>query len=116
MRLDRLDEPTRHFVVALLDLPDAQPARKGRKAPSKTKSDRLKTPAPLRPSDLDPWHVLGDELIENRCGTHSLGLIYEYLRQLYGAPEKARAEFVKFLSGDWSEEWVNGAKATVDNL
>jgi hypothetical protein len=115
MRLDRLDEPSRQFVVALLDLPDAQPPRKPRQAPSNTRTDRRKTPAPPRPADLAPWQVLGDELIEKQCGTHSLGLIYEYLRQLYGAPEKARAEFVKFLSGDWSQEWVNVAKATVES-
>jgi hypothetical protein len=56
---------------------------------------------------------LADDLIKSRCGTHSLGLIYEFLLTTYKSPTKARAEFVKFLSGEWSQRWVETAASRV---
>jgi hypothetical protein len=43
---------------------------------------------------------LADELIARRCGTHSLGLVYEFLLKTYGDPKRARADFLRFLSGE----------------
>jgi hypothetical protein len=37
--------------------------------------------------------------IASRCGTHSLGLVYEFLLKTVGNPKQARAHFVRFLSG-----------------
>ena len=43
---------------------------------------------------------LADALIALRCGTHSLGLVYEFLLKTCGSPKQARADFVRFLSGE----------------
>jgi len=43
---------------------------------------------------------LADVLIASRCGTHSLGLVYEFLLKTHGNPKEARADFVRFLSGE----------------
>src|SRR5436189_303732 len=43
---------------------------------------------------------LADVLIASRCGTHSLGLVYEFLLKAHGNPKQARADFVRFLSGE----------------
>jgi hypothetical protein len=43
---------------------------------------------------------LADALIACRCGTHSLGLVYEFLLKTYGDPKQARADFLKYLSGE----------------
>jgi hypothetical protein len=43
---------------------------------------------------------LADELIALRCGTHSLGLVYEFLLKTYGDLKRARGDFVRFLSGE----------------
>jgi hypothetical protein len=43
---------------------------------------------------------LADVLIASRCGTHSLGLVYEFLLNTVGSPKEARAHFVRFLSGE----------------
>ena len=43
---------------------------------------------------------LADVLIASRCGTHSLGLVYEFLLKAHGSPKQARADFVRFLSGE----------------
>jgi hypothetical protein len=43
---------------------------------------------------------LADELIQLRCGTHSLGNVYEYLLRAYGDASRAKTDFIRFLSGD----------------
>jgi hypothetical protein len=43
---------------------------------------------------------LADALIACRCGTHSLGLVYEFLLKTYGDPKRARTDFLRFLSGE----------------
>ena len=57
---------------------------------------------------------LADELIALRCGTHSLGLVYEFLLKTYDDPKRARGDFVRFLSGglprgllEEAELWVS---------
>jgi hypothetical protein len=69
---------------------------------------------------------LADVLIASRCGTHSLGLVYEFLLKTHGNPKEARADFVRFLSGElparlrkeaqlWiSEEQGCGCPASID--
>ena len=59
---------------------------------------------------------LADVLIASRCGTHSLGLVYEFLLKAHGSPKQARADFVSYPHG-YSREaqfWVaeeQGCKA-----
>ena len=48
-------------------------------------------------------YQLAHELIELRCGSHSLGNIYEFLLRAYGDENKAKADFTRFLSGELSE-------------
>ena len=43
---------------------------------------------------------LADELIEMRCGRHSLANVYEYLLRAYADADRAKADFIRFLSGD----------------
>jgi hypothetical protein len=59
------------------------------------------------------FESLADALIESRCGTHSLGLIYDFLLRMTRDPKAARCEFVNFLSGDWSPRWAEAAAARV---
>jgi len=39
-----------------------------------------------------------------------LGLIYQFLLRTYGAPAEARAEFERYLAGNWSSEWIEAAR------
>jgi hypothetical protein len=48
---------------------------------------------------------LADELIEGCCGTHSLGLVYWFLRDAGLDELEARAEFELFLAGTPSEKF-----------
>ena len=50
--------------------------------------------------ELASIQKLADELIERRCGRHSVGNVYQYLLKVYRDPSRARADFVRFLSGD----------------
>jgi hypothetical protein len=47
-------------------------------------------------------HVLklADDLIEMRCGRYSLANVYEYLLNAYAYANRAKADFIRFLSGD----------------
>jgi hypothetical protein len=56
---------------------------------------------------------LADALIALRCGTHSLGLVYEFLLKTYGNPKQARADFVRYLSGELSPRLLNEAELWV---
>jgi hypothetical protein len=103
MRLELLDERSRSFVLALLGDPPGhrkrkRPARSGQKAVS---------------SQQDTIHRLSEQLINNACGSHSLGLIYNFLLRTYRASARARAEFERYLPGNWSPEWVEAARRAV---
>lgn len=50
--------------------------------------------------ELADVQKLADELIELRCGTHSLANVYEYLLKAYGNASRAKRDFMRFLSGD----------------
>ena len=60
---------------------------------------------------------LADELIACRCGsrfgTNPLGLIYDFLLKAYGDPKQARADFVRFLSGELPAQLLHQARAWV---
>jgi hypothetical protein len=56
--------------------------------------------------------TLADDLIDLNCGTHSLGLIYEFFAKQFGEAT-GREEFIKYLSGEWSRDWVQAAAARV---
>jgi hypothetical protein len=53
---------------------------------------------------------LADALIALRCGTHSLGLVYEFLLKTCGSPKQARADFVRFLSGELTPRLLEEAQ------
>jgi hypothetical protein len=50
---------------------------------------------------LSKRHIesLANELIKNRCGSHSLGLVYDFLLKAGYDANEAEAEFIRFLSG-----------------
>jgi hypothetical protein len=118
MRLDLIDEATRRFVLAFLPGDQVNTRRRRRKINGEADADQHQASPvsgmhPDVPSCPDV-HSLADELIKKRCGTHSLGLVYEFLLRTHGAPEKARAQFVNFLSGRWSQEWLEAARQAVE--
>jgi hypothetical protein len=43
---------------------------------------------------------LADELIRLRSGSHSVGSIYDFMARAYNNTNEARADFVRFLSGE----------------
>jgi hypothetical protein len=58
-------------------------------------------------------HKLADELIELRCERHSVGNVYEWFLKAYGDAKRAKAEFIRFLSGELptriletASEWI----------
>jgi hypothetical protein len=64
--------------------------------------------------ELAHLEKLADELIELRCDTHSVGNVYDYLLRAYdGDANRAKADFMLYLSGDLptrvlqaAAEWV----------
>jgi hypothetical protein len=56
---------------------------------------------------------LADVLIASRCGTHSLGLVYEFLLKAHGSPKQARADFVSYLSGELPARLLKEARLWV---
>jgi hypothetical protein len=58
---------------------------------------------------------LADALIASRCGTHSLGLVlvYEFLLKTHSNPKEARADFVRYLSGELSTRLLKEAQLCV---
>jgi hypothetical protein len=56
---------------------------------------------------------LADELIELRCGRHSVGNFYEYLLKAYGDANRAKADFMRFLSGELPPRVVQVASAWI---
>ena len=56
---------------------------------------------------------LADELIELRCERHSVGNLYEYLLKAYGDANRAKADFIRFLSGELPPRLVRAASAWI---
>jgi hypothetical protein len=56
---------------------------------------------------------LAYELIKNRCGTHSLGLVYNFLLKTGHDANEAEAEFVRFLSGQLPERLLQTVRLWV---
>ena len=50
--------------------------------------------------ELTDVQKLADELIDLRCDKHSLGNFYEFLLKAYGDANRAKADFMRLLSGD----------------
>jgi hypothetical protein len=63
--------------------------------------------------ELANLHNLADELIEFRCGRHSVGNLYEYLLKAYGDANRAKADFIRFLSGELPARMVRTASAWI---
>jgi hypothetical protein len=108
MRLDLLDDPTRRFVLALLQTDQVNAPRRKRDAhaaphrPSTGREERRGNPS------CPGIEALADELIEKW-----MGCIYQFFLKTHGSRENARAEFIKFLSGQWSHDWVEAAQRAV---
>jgi hypothetical protein len=68
---------------------------------------------------------LADELIELRCDAHSVGNVYEWFLKAYGDANRAKADFIRFLSGtlptrmlETASEWIadeQGYEAEAEN-
>jgi hypothetical protein len=56
---------------------------------------------------------LAYELIKNRCGTHSLGLVYNFLLKTGHDPNEAEAEFLRYVSGQLPERFLQTARLWV---
>jgi hypothetical protein len=114
MRLDLLDDATRRFVLALLQTDEVNPRRRKRDAhaaphwPSTGREERRGNPS------CPGIKALADELIEKCCEPHSMGRIYEFFLKTHGSRENARAEFINFLSGQWSRDWVEAAQRVAE--
>jgi len=54
-------------------------------------------------------HKLADELIELRCAAHSVGNVYEWFLKVYGDARRAKAEFIRFMSGDLPTRIIEAA-------
>jgi hypothetical protein len=59
--------------------------------------------------DLANVEKLADGLIQLRCGRHSVGNLYEFLLAAYGDANRAKADFMRFLSGDLPTRAVEAA-------
>src|SRR5690349_20251989 len=116
-RPELLDEPTRRFLNLFLASQEA-PIRSRRCASSGhplIRRERAAVPAsrtgPSRDGHLDV-EALAEELLKCPLGTHSLGLFYEFFRKTRD-PADAKAEFIRFLAGEWSQSWVEAAALDV---
>jgi hypothetical protein len=60
-------------------------------------------------------HVLklADDLIEMRCGRYSLANVYEYLLNAYAYANRAKADFIRFLSGDLPRHMLEVAAESI---
>jgi hypothetical protein len=58
-------------------------------------------------------HTLADELIELRCGRHSVGNFYQYLLKAYGDANRAKADFTRFLSGELPPQLIRAASTWI---
>jgi hypothetical protein len=122
-RPELMDASTRRFVEALLSPPPRDNwSRKLKATPLRTRANRSaafqESPETRVPFINKKWErgakieTLADDLINLNCGTHSLGLIYEFFAKQFGEAT-GREEFIKYVSGDWSRNWVQAAAARV---
>ena len=63
--------------------------------------------------ELANLHKLADELIELRCERHSVGNLYEYLLKAYGDANRAKADFIRFLSGELPPRLIRAASTWI---
>ena len=121
-RPELMDASTRRFVEALLSPPRDNWSRKLKATPLRTRANRSaafqespETRVPFINKKRERGakiETLANDLITLNCGTHSLGLIYEFLAKQFGEA-RGREEFIKYLSGEWSRDWVQAAAARV---
>ena len=122
-RPDLMDASTRRFVEALLTPPPRDNwSRKLNATSLRTRANRNaafqespETRLPFRNKKRERGakiETLADDLINLNCGTHSLGLIYDFLAKQFGEA-RGRKAFIKYLSGEWSRDWVQAAAARV---
>jgi hypothetical protein len=122
-RPELMDASTRRFVEALLSPPPRDNwSRKLKATPLRTRANRSaafqdspETRAPFINKKRERGariKTLANDLINLNCGTHSLGLIYEFFAKQF-SKAREREEFMKYLSGEWSRDWVQAAAARV---
>jgi hypothetical protein len=112
-RPELMDASTRRFVEALLSPPPRDNwSRKLKATPLRTRANRIAAFQDKKRERGAKIETLADDLINLNCGTHSLGLIYEFLAKQLGEA-RGREEFIKYLSGEWSRDWVQAAAARV---
>jgi hypothetical protein len=120
MRLDMLDETTRCFVLALLPPEQGNARRRKRNSNSLAEAGVAEARRRRRPvisaarrhiPSAPDFASLADELIGKPA--QPLGAVYEFLLRTHRAPENARADFVKFLSGQLSKEWLDAARRAI---
>ena len=122
-RPELMDASTRRFVEALLSPPPRDNwSRKLKATPLRTRATEVPRSRnhqkreclpQIRNGNAEPrLRTLADDLINLNCGTHSLGLIYEFFAKQFGEAT-GREEFIKYLSGEWSRDWVQAAAARV---
>ena len=78
-----------------------------------TLSDKLNKQNSHTNKTLMSIERLADVLIASRCGTHSLGVVYEFLLKAHGSPKQARADFVSYLSGELPARLLKEARLWV---
>src|SRR5215468_11231895 len=73
-------------------------------------------PTPVCESRPSALGGLADDLIERCCGSHSVALVYRFLRNAGMDELEARAEFEQFLSGTLSEKLLDTAARCVGQV
>jgi hypothetical protein len=119
-RPELMDAPTRRFVEMLLGPPARDNWPRKLRANARANRERrvpglIKNASAFQKEEAAARAKIGtlaDDLITLTCGTHSLGLIYEFFAKQFGEAT-GREEFIKYLSGEWSRDWVQAAAARV---
>jgi hypothetical protein len=62
---------------------------------------------------MDLPRLADDLIIEMRWGKHSLGNVYEYLLNAYADANRAKADFIRFLSGDLPRHMLEVAAESI---
>jgi hypothetical protein len=56
---------------------------------------------------------LADELIRLRSGSHSVGSIYDFMARAYNNTNEAKADFIRFLSGEMPSRLIQISASAV---
>ena len=76
-----------------------------------TLSDKLNKQNSHTNKTLMSIERLADVLIASRCGTHSLGLVYEFLLKAHGSPKQVKSRFCELPLGSATGAIAKGGAA-----